>query len=509
MLNVRPAPLRHEDFGAYLLRVSAENGYASPQVLLSAIDIENAGRDSLAWSDATLGALADLIGRPVAELAAVASRPLSRNKVQAFGGQPVPREALERRSLAFCPRCLAEGGFYHRGWRLKLATGCAVHGRALVDRCARCGTALTWRRAELFACACGFDLRSASAPELPATLDQLNAHLTALIENSSGAAGPPPAALAGLSLGDTLPVLELVHRIRMSPSTGGTHRALTSMSRSARLEAIAGVAAVLVDWPDRFWDLLDQLGPAADKGGGVCVKTDFGAIYGPLYAPVNRDRYRSLRLEFERFIEARFGARVSRRGRPLAARAVKREDAVTLAAAAASTGLSREVLRRQIHQGQLRAQRVQSGRSHAWRIPIGELARRDILTRVERAAARARTKKAAARQLGICPAALEGLIRTGLVDLNSDRPAAELLTRCEAMDRAAEEPPPADLVPFRIAMAGTLRKRRITLAEVVREVTSGRRAVWIDREKGGLDRLGFSRRDLAAWCADLPDEVSK
>ena len=71
----------------------------------------------------------------------------------------------------YCPACLAEDAtpHYRIGWRLAWHTGCARHGRVLVDRCARCDTTqqLQHLRADarhVATCtACGADLWDAAA----------------------------------------------------------------------------------------------------------------------------------------------------------------------------------------------------------------------------------------------------------------------------------------------------------------------------------------------------------
>ena len=71
----------------------------------------------------------------------------------------------------YCPACLAEDAtpHYRIGWRLAWHTGCARHGRVLVDRCARCDSTqqLQHLRADarhIARCTtCGADLRDAAA----------------------------------------------------------------------------------------------------------------------------------------------------------------------------------------------------------------------------------------------------------------------------------------------------------------------------------------------------------
>ncbi len=92
---------------------------------------------------------------------------------------PVGRGRKARRRAAwlqYCPLCLADDArpYFRRRWRLATMLACRRHGRQLLDRCPCCFSALAAfdQRAVVaqHLCACGFDLRLARAPRLPAAV---------------------------------------------------------------------------------------------------------------------------------------------------------------------------------------------------------------------------------------------------------------------------------------------------------------------------------------------------
>ena len=84
---------------------------------------------------------------------------------------PLSRRGGRTSARQYCPACLSEDAtpHYRIGWRLAWHTGCARHGRSLVDRCARCGATqqLQHLRADAWhvatCTACGTELRDSPA----------------------------------------------------------------------------------------------------------------------------------------------------------------------------------------------------------------------------------------------------------------------------------------------------------------------------------------------------------
>lgn len=80
-------------------------------------------------------------------------------RVHAYG-QVITRSFLLRlRQPQICPSCLEQYGYVRSIWDFSLISSCALHGTALVEICMGCSRKLSWERAGIMVCRCGFDLR--------------------------------------------------------------------------------------------------------------------------------------------------------------------------------------------------------------------------------------------------------------------------------------------------------------------------------------------------------------
>ena len=148
---------------------------------------------------------------------------------------PVGRGRQARRRAAwlqYCPSCLADDArpYFRRRWRLATALACRRHGRQLLDRCPCCFSALAAfdQRAVVaqHLCACGFDLRLARAPRLPAAVRRAARLIDDLCRLE---------ARAGL-----LERSELVERLMLLPSLFEPKgRRLTQLSSAERVASLS------------------------------------------------------------------------------------------------------------------------------------------------------------------------------------------------------------------------------------------------------------------------------
>lgn len=93
------------------------------------------------------------------------------------------------RADAICPACLAESVHIRAHWGHAYVTACPQHRTVLIDRCPACNDWLHPTRDRIEQCACGQDLRAATAP--PATNEQLWLSALLVSEGASSAGMQP------------------------------------------------------------------------------------------------------------------------------------------------------------------------------------------------------------------------------------------------------------------------------------------------------------------------------
>jgi hypothetical protein len=75
-------------------------------------------------------------------------------------------------AIDLCPNCLLEAPYCRQLWDWNRACVCGLHRCLLISSCAGCQKNLSWVRAEVTRCRCGFDFRNQKSE--PASLEQLN-----------------------------------------------------------------------------------------------------------------------------------------------------------------------------------------------------------------------------------------------------------------------------------------------------------------------------------------------
>lgn len=257
-LLVTPPPHPNESLKGFLLRLSELNGYNHPHWICAAAGF---GKWLTPPNDRTFQRLSVLTNTDVAVLrrfsydgSLVDNRRVLRCH---FNNRPIRRLFLELKTARVCPECLDKSPHTHALWDINLVTACPIHGRLLLDRCPRCRERLTWRRAKVASCECGFDLRTTTAPRISGQTLELNqfiAHAAGWIDakvKPESTFGLPVHALSKLSLGDLLEAIILVGRIwlRGVSETASIPNLPTLSNSGVFLDA---ATKCFQDWPDKF-----------------------------------------------------------------------------------------------------------------------------------------------------------------------------------------------------------------------------------------------------------------
>lgn len=167
-LLFRPKPVASENLAGYLLRLAELNHLHHTQEFLDFLGQKPESHFQPPLTPQlgvySLARLSTSLELPVSILAEM-SRPIDvrvgKHRKFFYQGLAWPIELLRYRYRAWCPGCLAEQSVHLSCWDWQLTTHCCKHHVLLIDRCPECGKRVSWRRASLSYCSCGFSLATA------------------------------------------------------------------------------------------------------------------------------------------------------------------------------------------------------------------------------------------------------------------------------------------------------------------------------------------------------------
>lgn len=207
---------------------------------------------ALATSGDDLSALATLTKVPVAELEAMAYRPVARGRHQFLGGV-VDRDLISLTPRRACPACLAGKPFHRAAWDFAPVTACGEHGVRLLTACPGCGRLLGWDFPLVSLCPCG--QRIDMLPIIPAPAAEVEA-LAALYDMVEGRPLPwLPSVFAECGRSDLVKATLVIGMA--ATGWAGCHRTVSLVA--AGPDAIANVVVAGVDalrrWPDALGEI--------------------------------------------------------------------------------------------------------------------------------------------------------------------------------------------------------------------------------------------------------------
>lgn len=171
-----PTPLTGESLMGYILRLTQENGYATPAWVFELaglkINLRTGGAPKLYREAEDLTALQRVIGLTRPEFDGMRYRQRGFDNSVLVSGNRLPPDSIRFVSPKVCPGCLRQDDYYRVAWDLFPFTACPTHKTILIDRCLGCGKRLSWERKRVGVCRCGFDWRAAAATDAdPSSLE--------------------------------------------------------------------------------------------------------------------------------------------------------------------------------------------------------------------------------------------------------------------------------------------------------------------------------------------------
>ncbi len=246
------------------------------------------------------------------------------------------------RTSRFCPACVEEKDYWPQEWELSLFVACQHHRLTLVDMCPGCSQPVTWNRTSLFRCVCGH--RLSDAPQIEAS--DLEVEFCRLLAAKLNGEGDGPAHLQLLRL-------DMLHRLAVVVGAYGRKKRGTKrlkIERFATLSVATELARpasmALLDWPNGFLNLLDQLHPGGKKA--TKLKDRFGYFYSYFFKNFRDPEYGPIRHAFETYLEKNWDNPLNNRNSFLSPNLRAKHTWVPAVTAAAALKTSRQKIARLI-----------------------------------------------------------------------------------------------------------------------------------------------------------------
>jgi hypothetical protein len=285
-LVITPSPLAGESVLGFILRISELNGYSSPMKLLHYAGMnDNEARSARP----PLGKLAPVFGKSQEELknAGLDNMSQSRGRYVEVLGHSIPSMFTSCKHASLCLECVNENGFIEGYYEIKYAIACPKHKVRTIKYCPSCQNSLSWHRNGLTTCKCGADLAQANSekidsPEVLALLGVLYAKLMkeSLNRQQLTEVGFPFEAMEQLSV-QTL--LSIIYRF-------GLFNGKQVNDLDKDIAAVETTAKVFSDWPNKFYDYLEEnQAPSANlKVSGL--RGQFNAFYESFFKNIALDQ---------------------------------------------------------------------------------------------------------------------------------------------------------------------------------------------------------------------------
>jgi hypothetical protein len=261
----------------YVLRLSEENGYATPWHLYLLACMK---QNEIRTSGFKLEKLAAITFRPTTELAQIRfSAPIDKPRWACLLGHNLVPTEMNVTDTKFCPQCVAEKGFIEAHWHLSLMAACPIHLRLAALKCPKCNGGVRWFRPGLLECGCGGDLLYSDRPPISATeaslLEVIKRKTLSDLTDQENPLALPLRQLMAMNLRSMLSLIRVIGKYRLIASGRATV--------NDQMQTIVAAAEVLKHWPANFIKLLKDLGAELpnDTHGGVGKQ--FEGIYRALF----------------------------------------------------------------------------------------------------------------------------------------------------------------------------------------------------------------------------------
>lgn len=255
-----PAPKRDESLLGYVLRVSEDNGYDTPWHLLRLARLSRKDMQSAGFPTSKF---ASILGRPACELDRASYVETNSQGERTFKildnslGGSLNGLQLRLRKPALCPRCIEESGYIDAFWDLSFAVACPLHRCKAINICPACRNNINWFRPGILTCNCGESFSKRPLHPVATPVAELMALLKA---KALGNVDIPLPNTAGFPL-QALTLIPLRSLLAILLRLGKFHQVGNEQFDERDMFPIAeGAADVLADWPNGYYQFLNQLG---------------------------------------------------------------------------------------------------------------------------------------------------------------------------------------------------------------------------------------------------------
>lgn len=346
MLLIRNQPLSNESARGYVLRISEQNGLATPRWMLAILDDKDT-------SPTGYEALTFILHRPERSLTGLRGPISNLAQLNAPDLGNLSIRYWNTRNPRYCPCCLGETPHWRASWDLAFTVACHKHGLRLQERCPDCQQPLNWDRLHLLRCTCGFDLC-----EVISNVASENAvHLAREIElRLQGKAQSVEKTHGVMSPLDLEALLKLVWFL--GAYSRNAHRKPQKVVGLETMEVAGDMVekamAALADWPAGFHRLLDDIAsrhPVAPAGNKLSAS--FGSFYRMLYKTFDAPEYDFLRAGFEGYVREHWIGQLAKRNRRLSATIRAQHEWVSIAEAVRLLKMRKEKVKALLDDGVL------------------------------------------------------------------------------------------------------------------------------------------------------------
>ena len=234
---VTNAPHRDESLLGYLRRIGAAQAYRETSDFLTSLGFRY-GRPLVE----SLPEIASFLNISVEQLNSVAPAANANRPALDWNFERHHRDPI-------CPECLAQGSFFHQGWRHALVSACHAHHLRLQDSCPACQEALLPNSGGFEHCSCGFPLK-----DFPR--EEAGSHEVTVARLISGCSGGEcrnvPSTLATAPPASAGKFVHFLASGFTTNRTGKEGKTAIPITVADTVAFLKPVAPLLNDWPKGF-----------------------------------------------------------------------------------------------------------------------------------------------------------------------------------------------------------------------------------------------------------------
>jgi len=503
---ISDAPKHGESLHGYLVRMAERNVFESPSWFLSMCGEKFIS----ARTDRVIPKLARVLRRSVPELRSLGlfPEPKAGPLGVRFLSSAIHGPLVDQTRSKICPLCLAEDPYLRLLWELRPLTCCPHHGARLVWQCPACREPLRYKRAKVYECTCGQDLREIA----PDAADSSELCLSRLLEAKATGAelasdGCHPD-VRRLSLNDLSRLVAF-----LGCYSGGNRiekRAVIYQRGPSEWSKVALAGAqVLHGWPQCFKGYLDDLRHRHEKGESQTRLTGaFSRFYRHATLFFDAPQYEFFLREFAEYINTFWPhGKIRSRNTRLRHLIVDDRRRIHGSEAMKMLGVSRDQLIEMIENGKLTGTVARSGR-RVWIFVEAESLERFKSMRVARLSLKQARRRLSVSMRVAAAMADAGLLeelfgtrRRGRIRYVSEESVQKIIGAFVG-SRSARVPRASDPISLGWAMQ-FVPGGVVWVPKLVKAVVAGRVRPLAETFPGaGLCAFGFERRSLMALTAE-------